>query len=233
LGAATSTNLTTFHSYIIFRKQWALRWFSAIIILIALGFISDKYLNSRPLVILFLVLLILPFVFIKSMMNYFTRKATIQLDENGISFDIRKLADNEEEQNEKYQFPDIVFYQIQFPNSRFACIILKLKSGNKKEFSFRRRLLSDAQTNTDVIIETIHKTFKRQGIDFAPSFYASQKGLNTIIILLILLCIPFGIAIYLNKNLPATIIGSALLVGQIVSRRMSDISFYNKWKNTQ
>ncbi|MGN6399737.1 MAG: hypothetical protein ACTHMD_04750 [Flavisolibacter sp.] len=233
MDAATSTKLTTFQSYIIYRKEWALKWFTTIIIFIALMFISDKYLNSRPLTILFLILLIAPFIFLKSIMNYFTRKVTIQVGIDEISFDITKLDNDVEQQNQKYKLLDISSYQIQFPNNRFACIILKLKSGDKKEFSFRRQNLSDEQSDTDLIIETVHKTFERHDIEFAPSFYASQKGLYTIIFLLTLLCIPFSIAIYLNKNLPLTIIGSVLIIVQITSRRMSDINFYKKWKNVQ
>ncbi|MBS1653443.1 MAG: hypothetical protein JSU05_01250 [Bacteroidetes bacterium] len=225
--------MATFQSYIIYRKEWAVKWFSAIIILIALGFISDKYLNSRALAILFVVLLMLPFVFIKSMMNYFTRKATIRLDAEEISFDISKLGNEDEQQNEKYQMHNISCYQIQFPNNRFSCLILKFKSGNKKEFSFHRKKISDEQSDTDLIIETVHKTFEQHDIEFLPSFYASQKGLYTIIFLLILVCIAVGISIYSNKNLPLTIIGSMLLIGQVVSRRMSDMSFYKKWKNVQ
>ena len=164
------------------------------------------------------------------MLKYFTRKATILLDPNEISFDISKLGNDEVQQNEKYKLFDIASYQIQFPNSRFACLILRFKSGSKKEFSFRRQILSDEQSDTDVIIETIHETLDRHQIEFAPSFYASQKGLYTIILLLFLLCIASGIALYLNKNLPLTIFGGVLITSHIISRRISDLNFYKKWK---
>ena len=164
-------------------------------------------------------------------MKYFTRKVIIQLDTDEISFDIRKLNDDEE-QKQRYRLSDIASYQIQFPNDRFACLILKLKSGEEKEFSFRKQLLSDTQSNTDVVIERVHKTLEQHQIEFAPSFYASQKGLYTIIFLVVLLCLAFATAIYLNKNLPLTILGSVAIIAHILSRRMSDINFYRKWKRT-
>ena len=153
----------------------------------------------------------------------------MQLDTDGICFDIKKLSDDIE-QTKKYNLLDIASYQIQFPNNRFACLILKLKSGKKQEFSFRRQTTDDTIDNADRVIENIHKFLEQHQIEFAPSFYASKKGLYTIIIIIVFLCVPFVLAINLNKSLPAIIIGSIALVMQIISRRVSDLNFYNKWK---
>jgi hypothetical protein len=210
----------------------ALIGYSSIIVFGILGFISDQYLNSRPLTILFLVLLLAPVLFVMSFMNYFTRKVTVQLDTDEISFTISNLGTDEEEQMKKYKLLDVASYQIQFPNDMFACLILKFKSGNTKEFSFRRKIFSDTQSDTNSVIEAIHKTLQRHQIEFAPSFWASENGLYTLTFLASLTLVPIVLAIRLDKNLPLTFLGSVTLIGHLFTRRMTDLNFYKRWKKS-
>lgn len=169
-------------------------------------------------------------------MNYFTRKVFIQLYNDKISFDILKLKDDAEESFTDYSFFDINSYNIQFPTSRFACLILNLNSGNKKQFSFLTRHLSDSQSDTNKMIESIHTSFKQFNIEhnqvktikFEPSFYASKKGLYTIVSLVLLSIFTIVLAIKLDKNLPATFAGTILIIGQLIIRRSTDLSFYKK-----
>ena len=210
----------------------ALKWFLLMPVIVALIFFSINYLHSKPLALSLLSLIILPFVFIKSLMNYFTRKVTIQVEDDEIFFNIQKKRNEKEDQNQSYKLHDIKSYQIQFPTYRFACIILKLKAGNKKEYSLRTEKLADTQTDTDIIIETLHKTLDRHEIKFAPSFFASSKGLYAIVFLVVLLFIDLAIAIYLNKNPAPTLILVIMLIFQIVIRRTSDMAFYKKWNKT-
>lgn len=169
-------------------------------------------------------------------MNYFTRKVFIQLDNDKISFDIFKLKDDTNEFSVNYSFFDIKSYNIQFPTSRFACLILNLDSGSKKEFSFLTRRFNDLQSDTDKVIESIHTSFKRFNIEhkqaktikFEPSFYASNKGLYTIVSLVLLSIIPIVLVIKLDKNFPATFMGTILIIGQLIIRRSTDLSFYKK-----
>ena len=228
--------MTEYTSYIIYRKEWALKWYAFIIISLGLSAISNFYLKSRPLTILFLALTFASFLFIRKVMNYFTRKVFIQLDNDKISFDILKLKDDAKEFFTDYSFFDINSYNIQFPTSRFACLILNLNSGSKKEFSFLTRNLSDSQSDTNKMIESIHRSFKLfniehkkvKTIEFEPSFYASKKGLYTIVTLVLLSIIPILLAIKLDKNLPATFVGTILIIGQLIIRRSTDLSFYKK-----
>lgn len=198
-------------------------------ILLTCLFLSLKYLDSQPLGILFFILIIAPFFFIKATMKFFTRKAVINLETDKISFDITKLTGDEGRETRAYNLPDLESYQIQFPNSRFVCLILKLRSGNKQVFSLPRQ--GNTSENTNNVIESIHKFLEQHQIELAPSFFASKMGLYTIIGLLIILCIPFALAIHENKNLPVTIFTSIALMAQIISRRVIDLRIYNKWKN--
>ena len=171
-------------------------------------------------------------------MKYFSRKAIIKLDLNKISFDIYKLKDETEEAILDYSLFDIKSYNIQFPTSRFACLTIYSNSGTKKEFSFLRRPFKYSQSDPDTVIESIHSNFKnfnyahadKKIINFEPSFYASKKGLYTIVFLGFLLIIPISLAIKLDKGLPLTFFGSILLIGQLVIRRMTDLTFYKKMK---
>ena len=171
-------------------------------------------------------------------MNYFTRKILVHLDNDKISFDVFKLKDDTKEYNVAYSYFDIKSYNIKFPTSRFACLTLNLNSGSKKEFSFLTEQRNVSQHNTNKVIESIHTSFKRfniehnklKTIEFKPSFYASQKGFYTIASLVLLSIISIVLAIKLNKNLPATSIGTILIIGQLLIRRSADLSFYEKLK---
>jgi hypothetical protein len=232
--------VTELTSYIIYRKEWAFKWFFSLGLLSGFAFTSDYYLKSRLLTILFLCLILATFILIKPIMRRFTRKAIIQLDNNKISFNILKLATGQQESQLEYSFFDIQSYNIKFPTNRFTCLTLNFNSGNKKEFSFLRRQFNNSQSDTDIVIETVHSTFTQfnilhnatNAIGFKPSFYASKKGLYTIIFLTILLSIEIGISIRLNKYLPSTFsLASILLIGQLISRRMTDLAFYKKMKD--
>lgn len=198
------------------------------LILLACLFLSVRYLDSQPLSIFIFVLLIAPFIFLKALMKLFTRKAVINLESDKISFDITKLNGDEEKETQTYNLADIDSYQIQFPNSRFVCLILKLRSGNKQVFSWRRQ--GETSENTNTVIESIHKFLEQHQIAFAPSFFASKTGLYTIIVLTLFLCVPFILAINQHKILPLTIFASIAMMAQIISRRANDLRFYNKWK---
>jgi len=191
---------------------------------------SSKYLNSKPLTIFFATILITQFFFIKRMMEYFTRAVLVRLCEDDISFSIRNLKDDGEEHFKQYPLHDISSYKIQFPTSRFLSLIIKLNSGRSQEFTFQKQNLSPAQSDTDNLIETIHQYFVKHNVDFAPSFFASKKGLYVIISFVFLLCIPIAIAINLDKNLPATIFATIVILLQLILRRVSDLNFYKKWK---
>lgn len=228
--------MTKYTSYIIYRKEWALKWYIFVAISLGLAFTSSFYIKSKLLTISFFALTFATFIFVKIIMKYFTRKAIINLDTTKISFNIFKLKDEIEESFLDYSLFNIQSYNIKFPTNRFACLTLNLNSGNKKEFSFLRRPFNDSQSDTDTVIESIHLSFKQfnivhketKTIEFEPSFYASRKGLITIVVLCMLLIIPIALAIHLNKNLPLTFLASILIIGQLVSRRMADLNFYKK-----
>ena len=164
------------------------------------------------------------------MMEYFTRRILVQLGDDYISVSIRKSKDDEEEHFKQYALDDISWYKIQFPTSRFISLIIKLNSGRSYEFTFRNETLSTRQSDTDNLIEAIHKHFGQHNVGFAPSFFASKKGLYIIISFAVVLCVPIAIAVYLNKNLPATIFASIVILLQLILRRVNDLNVYNKWK---
>ena len=228
--------MTEYTSFIIYRKEWALKWYAFIIASLGLSALSNFYLKSRPLTIVFLALTFGSFLFIKIVMNYFTRKVLIRLENDKISLDILKLKDDNNESFVNYSFFDIKSYNIQFPTSKFACLTLNLNSGSKKEFSFLTRRFNDSQSDTDKVIESIHTSFKKfniqhkqtKTIQFKPSFYASKKGLYTIASLVLLSIIPIALSIKLDKNLPATFVATILIIGQLLVRRSTDLSFYKK-----
>jgi len=190
------------------------------------------------MIIISFAFLLLPFLFLKSMMKYFTRKATVSINGNSFSIITHKIANDEDYKSETYYLDNISSYGIQFPNDRFASIILNLKNSKKIEYSFIQKRLEESQDDTGLVIDSFHQLIKDYNnkqpevgnIHFVPSFFATKKGLFSIIILVILLFITISLTIYLHKNIPATFLLSIALVGGILMKRRNDLLFYKKMK---
>ena len=223
-----------YSAYIIYRKEWALKWVFLMSIFLGVSAFANFYLISRSLAIIFLALAVGSFLFIKSMMNYFTRKVRIRLYENELSIKVLKLKDDKEEDFFEFPFSDMKSYSIKFPTSNFACLRMTLHSGIKKEFSFLTRRLNESQTEKNEIIESIHSTLQhfnskhKEAIKFEPSFLASQKGLVVISSLIFLSIIVIALAFKFDKNLPATFAGTLLIIGQLLLARATDLRFYKR-----
>jgi len=102
--------LTEFTSYIIYRKEWALKWFIILAILFSFLLVSNWYLKSKFLSILFFALLLGSFLFVKIMMKYFTRKALIRIETDKISFNILNVKDDSEDSFLVFPFDKIKSY---------------------------------------------------------------------------------------------------------------------------
>jgi hypothetical protein len=132
--------MRTFTTSIVpYRREVAWTWFGAIILFAVLAYRSANNLNSRPLTMFFLALMVVPLAFIMVILRYLTRVVTIQLDTESIVLDIRKSSADSEGETLRFALGDIASYQIEFPNDRFACLVLKLNSGDKHHFSFRHK----------------------------------------------------------------------------------------------
>ena len=136
-------------------------------------------------------------------MKYFTRKALIRIETDKISFNILNVKDDSEDSFLVFPFDKIKSYNIQFLTDRFACLIIYSNSGNKKEFSFLTKKQNDLQSDTGIVIKSIHTSFRQfnfehrqiKTIEFKPSFYASKNGLYTIVVLVLLSIITIVLAI--------------------------------------
>ena len=80
-------------SYIIYRKDMALRLSLTILICILLMLFSIYYLKSNSLAFIFCIGVILPLLFIKPIMKKFTRRINIKLQENFFSVAIASRTD--------------------------------------------------------------------------------------------------------------------------------------------
>lgn len=175
----------------------------------------------------------------KAVMKYFTRKIVIQIGDDFISFCLGKRNNDLEQVLERFSFHDIEGYQFQFPTYRFTSLILNLKSGKKKEFSFLRQQTEDTEVSNDFLIESIQKSFRQyntlkdkgETIKLKPSFYASKNGFYTIIFLVLFLLIPITIIIGQHKSLPITLIFTSLIIVHLILRRIADLKLYNKQKD--
>ena len=225
-------------SYIIYRKDMALRLTLTILICILLMLFSIYYLKSNSLAFIFCIVVILPLLFIKPIMKKFTRRINIKLQKNFFSVAIIK-NDNEDKMYEDYPLNQISTYNIQFPTRKFSAIKLNLKKGKSLEYSFFKEKQFVEQTDTEELLKSFQAMIKnynnmvstKEQILFVPSFIASFYGLISIVVMVALLSAAILIHIlYQVKTLPITLFFGFTLIIQLMLKRKSDLDYYNKMR---
>ncbi len=227
---------TKFEINIIYRKEWALKWAILCFLMMILAYISANFLESKALTIACFAILAASFLFIKQIMRYFSRKATLILDPESIAFDISNIKGNRKQISLSYSFSGIAAYRFQIPTTRFVCFTLYLKSGERRDFSFLKKSIENPPYDIDAIIRIIQTAFQEfnafnnfsEAIELKPPYFASNKGLFTILVLVILLFTLIILAVSQDKYPGLTILGSILVIGQIISRRYDELNLLNE-----
>lgn len=232
-------NSDIMYSFIVYRKEMALKLAIFITIGLLLLFVSNYFLNNKILSLFFLIVVIAPIFLIKLVMKRFTRKIAIDLKEKLFCISVNITGEIPERYLE-YYLKEVLDYSIQFPNRRFSSIKLNLKNGKSVEYSFLQQKQQEGQESTDEILKRIHLLIENynqsksgeEKILLKPSFFASKGGLFCIVGL----CALFLIAICLHvlhqtKSLPIILFFGAALIIQLVLKRKSDINIYKKWAN--
>ena len=174
--------------------------------------------------------MVLAALLIKKIIIYSSRKITIKLSNHNIIFVILNRTKKDKDYVERYDISDIESYQIGFPSYLFISLSFNLKSGKRKEFSFLCDNKNENEVDLKTKIETIHSAFKLNKLNIVPTFWASKKGLYTMISFIILLIISIVIVFYFQGNLPVTIFGSLAILMQLLSKRYTERVYYESWK---
>lgn len=225
-------------SYIIFRKEMALKMGINVLVCLILLLASIYFFKSRFLALFFVLIMILPLLLLKIVMKIFRREVRISLERRTFSIEINKEG-SELRSVFKYSLDEFRSYNIQLPNRRFSSIKFTLKNGKTVEYSFLKEKVNDDQIGTDELIDFFHSniqdynksTSDSEKILFQPSFFASVYGLSCIIALSCL----FMVAIVLHflyhlKSLPVTLFLGFALIIQLLLRRKADIEYYKKMR---
>jgi hypothetical protein len=223
---------------IIYRKELFVKATAYILIFFSLGATSISFFHSEILNITILILLLLPLIFIKSLIKKFTHKVEFEMNSKAII--CKFLSSQSETDNRVLILRDIISYSIQLPNEKFNSIKFNLQNNQKIEFSFFNKR-DNEENNGFEIISTLHSfinEFNNQNNEFEkilliPSFYASKKGfliIGTFAILLIASIVI--ISFFLEKILPVTFVFSSILLIQILIRRKKEKDFFEKLNYT-
>jgi len=223
--------------HILYRKEFFIKAITYILVCSLLGILSMYVIKSKPLSILFLMVMIIPIPFLKLLLNIFRKKMHLQ-----IFFDhLQILIENHKgyQTEKRIDFTDIKSYSVQFPSEKFSSIKFNLTTNKSLEYSFYNNAFSKEDIGVTELIDSVHESIKKYNrsesnkILFVPAFYATTKGLVLISSLIIFLLIGvFLYALYSSKSLPVTFIFSLILIGQLLLRRNKDFNYYKK-TNTQ
>lgn len=205
---------------------WTMFWLGLLII-------NEFYLNHNEFLFFsFLACLIAPWVFSDRILKKkYVEKIEIKLDYDLWSFIISKKGIEED-----YKLNDIKSYWIaESSNGYSSGVAFKLKSNNPKKiyFAIFNKKLSEGQTDTEEILESIQSMIKNynkrvgtnEQITFTRTFAESVYGLVFIYVLVALLIVAVFLHIIYNKlgMLPISLlIGGGVLL-RIITSRQQDI----------
>jgi hypothetical protein len=135
------------HSYIIYRKEMALKMTMNVLGSFILLLASIYVFKSNILAMIFGLIMISPLLFLNSIMKLFRREVFIDLQNRSVSMTIKKEGD-ENEMTSEYFFSEIRSYNIQIANRRFASIKLNFKNDKSLEYSFLKEKVVNDQIAT-------------------------------------------------------------------------------------
>jgi hypothetical protein len=224
-------------SYIIYRKELALKLglnalFGGVMMIISLYIFKSNFLA-----LFFSLLMILPLLFINYFFKKLRRKVIVKIEENLFSISI--LNGYRHPLIMEFNLDGIKAYNVQFPNKKFSTITFDLKVGKSYKYSFYKEKQGDEEYSGEDVIRAIYLLIKRHnliisGIEkiyFKPSFFASRAGLVSIILLFILaiVAIIFHL-IYQIKTLPVSLFFGIALLAQVIVKRKTEIEYFKKMK---
>jgi len=230
--------LELIQSYILYRRSLALRLIVLILVGVALLLGSLYYLKSSILAFIFLVVTLLPVLFIQPLMKIFTRRIEIKRKPTGFSVSVTRLNGAENESKD-YALDQVATYCIQFLNRRILVIKFNFKSAKSIEYSFYRRKQFEGQSDTSELLalfSSIIKDYntsvsKSKQICFVPSFMASSWGLFWIVFLIVLFMAAIALHIlYQPKTSPVSLFLGLAIIVQLLSQRRADLNYYKKMR---
>ena len=194
--------------------------------------------NKTIVILLTMAIFFSPFIFMKYIISFFSRRIIIKLDQD--TFSICILNRNlEEENNVQFDFSEIYSYNIYFPTKKLVCINFHLNDNQHFKYCFLKNKNSSEETPGDEVVNIIHSAFKNYNdrnsrseskIIFSKNFLASNKGLYFIVFLSIAFLTILVFTINLkgsNNDLIQLFIYFGLIL-QLISKRINDIRFYNR-----
>lgn len=223
-------------SYIVYRKEMALKMSIVVILCLIFLFLSFYVFNSKSLAFIFMCAMVIPIFFLNMIIRLFTRQVFINLRPDSFTIAIKKEGGEQEEALD-YTLNEIESYNVQFPNRRFSAIKINSKNGDSKEYSFLNKKRNDGQMETanlvnsfrSMIEEYNEKVSKSERIFFQPSFFASKQGLVWIIILSCFFAAAITLHFYYQaKTSPITLFLGLGLIVQMLLKRKADIDYYKK-----
>lgn len=230
--------MNTYHSLVIFRKKLffvLMIYFFVLVILILLTIYKFKYESLQFFCLAFFVL---PLIFIKKIIDYYTFEIEVTINKESLDFKIKDKKNNQQYNSTNILFATIRQYEILFVNRRFADIIIYSEEDKKFTYSFLRKSELENQISADQLIKKIQESIivyntglTKKRINLKPSFYASKLGLYSILLLVILFITAIICHIlYSLKTLPVSLFLGFMILIQLILRRKTDMDFYKENK---
>ena len=199
-------------------------------LIIAIG----RYLHNVNFVYGFIFICIIPFLFKKKFKNLFTRTVNLEFDEK--AFIIKEFNDFILIKETIINWEVIKTYKCSFSSSLTTDIILNLRDGSQKRFSFSDQKNQEQAVSEKSVFSIFHYFVKQYNrskevkdqILLQPGFLTTKVG--SFVLILLFCAALFGIVAHFFIN-PKTFkfsFMSLFIILGLIAKRKSDKNFYNR-----
>lgn len=212
--------------------------FPTLIILVTLVIIIARYIHSEAFVVIgWISVCLIPFLFQKNYKKLFTRNVTLNFDNHLFSITEYTLKDNTLVKESTINWVDIQSYKCYFSASNITYIVIYLRNGSRKNFSFTDEKNQEQAMSQKSVFSLFYYFIKQYNLNspqeeiyFKPSFLTTKSGLIAIYIIVILAITAIIFHIILQpKTSMFSFMGLFIILGLIIKRK-TDIDFCNKIK---
>jgi positive regulator of sigma E activity len=209
----------------------------ALVVLVALVMVIARFIHSEAFAVIGWVLACsVPFLFQKAYKRLFTRRVELEFDKQ--NFLIKEYTSKNDDLVKELTiaWAEIQSYKCSFSSSNIVYLVIYLKDGSSKSFSFKDEKSQEQALNEKSVFSIFNYYVSQYNLDkqpeceitFEPGFLTTKSGALVLYSLTILAVI--GIVIHFvlaPKTFMLSFMSFFIIMGLLVKRK-TDKNFYNK-----
>lgn len=184
-----------------------------------------------------MLVVLLPFLFQKRILKFFTRKAVLNFSSQGFLIQEYSMQNDVFINNISIKWKDIKSYKIYFSESNKTYLTVYLKNNKNKSFSFIDEKNEDEAIREKSVFSILFSFINQynsnkendEKIALQPGFLTTKAGTLILytIVFFVIIAIILHITLQTKTSIAALIMGISSLLG-LIGKRASDKRFYKK-----